>query len=272
MKKVSVSFVANKEKISHRLSRYIDLTAALALRDVKMRYQLTILGLYWAVLNPLLMTVVWSFVFSRIFRAQGIQGVPYVVFLFCGLTFWNLFSNSLMTAVNCLTGNASLLSKLYFPRVILPTASVMARLVDFIFSLVVLIILMLVYRVVPGKELYWIPLLILVQLIFTLGMAYIVASVNVLYRDLSQILGVLLTLWLYISPVIYTLEQVPAGIKKYFIFNPIGQLVHMEVSLVFGSGTINLAALGVTFLISCATLLLGLWVFRRLEPAFAEVM
>jgi len=272
MSKVSVTFVGEKENTRHRLTRYYDLIMGLALRDVKMRYQLSILGLYWAVLNPLLMTVVWSFVFSKIFRAEGIKGVPYVVFLFCGLTFWNLFSNSLLTAVNCLTGNASLLSKLYFPRVILPTSSVMARLVDFAFSLVVLAILMVIYQVAPGHKLYWLPLLIAIQLIFTLGLAYIVSAVNVLYRDLGQILGVLLMLWLYISPVIYTLEQVPSGIRAYFICNPIGELIYMEVSVVLGSGVVDLAALGITALISVGVFLLGLLVFHRLESAFAEVM
>jgi len=272
MSKISVSFVEEKEHMRHRLTRYCDLVTGLALRDVKMRYQLSVLGLYWAVLNPLLMTAVWSFVFSKIFRAEGIKGVPYVVFLFCGLTFWNLFSNSLMTAVNCLTGNASLLSKLYFPRVILPTSSVMARLVDFAFSLIVLAILMVIYRVTPGCKLYWLPLLIVIELVFTLGLAYIVSAVNVLYRDLGQILGVLLTLWLYISPVIYTLEQVPPGIKDYFICNPVGELIYMEVNVVLGSGVVDPAALGVTALIAAGVFLLGLLVFRRLESAFAEVM
>lgn len=272
MVKVTVSFIEDKEKVHHRVRRYLDLIMGLALRDVKMRYQLSILGLYWAVLNPLLMALVWGFVFSVIFRAQGIQGVPYVVFLFCGITFWSLFSNSLMTAVNCLTGNASLLSKLYFPRVILPTASVAARLVDLVFSLVVLGILMACYNVTPGHKLYWLPVLLVVQLVFTLGMAYIVSAVNVLYRDVSQILSVLLMLWLYISPVIYTLEMVPGAIRKYFIYNPIGQLVYMETGIVLGEGKIDLTSLGVTALISVAVLILGVFVFRRLESTFAEVM
>ena len=272
MNKVSVTFVEEKEKLSHRLSRYYDLIMGLALRDVKMRYQLSILGLYWAVLNPLLMAVIWSFVFSNIFRAQGIAGVPYVVFLFCGITFWNLYANSLMTAVNCLTGNASLLSKLYFPRLILPSAAVMARLVDFCFSLLVLGILMAAYGVAPGPGLYRLPLFLLVQLIFTLGMAYIVSSLNVLYRDVSQILGVLLLLWMYISPIFYTLEQVPEGIRNYFICNPIGELVYMETSAVLGKGQFDPAALGITALVSLGVLAAGVLLFRYLEPAFAEVM
>ncbi|OIQ07946.1 teichoic acid translocation permease protein TagG [Moorella thermoacetica] len=272
MEKVEVYFIEEKEPVKHRFRRYYDLIMGLALRDVKMRYQLSILGLYWAVLNPLLMALIWGFVFSQIFRVQGIEGVPYVVFLFCGITFWNLFANSLLSAVNCLTGNASLLAKLYFPRVILPAASVVARVVDFSFSLLVLIILMLINKVSPGPKWWLVPLFVVIQLIFTLGMAYIVAALNVLYRDVNQILGILLMLWMYMSPVLYTIEQVPLNFRKYFLFNPIGQLINMETSAVLGSGQVDSYALSITAAIAMGIYVVGLLVFRYLEPTFAEVM
>jgi ABC-2 type transport system permease protein len=252
--------------------RYRDLVLGLALRDVKMRYQLSVLGLYWAILNPLLMALIWAFVFSKIFRATGMEGVPYVVFLFGGLTFWNLFANSLITATNSLTGNASLLSKLYFPRVILPTASVLARLVDFGFSLIVLVIFMEAYHVRPSLYIEWIPLLLIIQLFFTLGMAYLVASLNVLYRDVSQMVGVILLLWMYLSPIFYTIDQIPAGIKRYFLFNAVGELVNMQSTLVLGGSMFSFHTLGVVTLISVGVFVLGLVVFHRLEPLFAEVM
>lgn len=272
MEKAEVFFIEEKEPFRHRVRRYYDLVMGLALRDVKMRYQLSILGLYWAVLNPLLMALVWSFVFAKIFRAQGIEGVPYVVFLFCGITFWNLFANSLMSAVNCLTGNASLLAKLYFPRIILPIASVMARVVDFGFSLIVLVILMMLNKVHPGPRWWLVPFFVVIQLIFTLGMAYIVAALNVLYRDVSQILSILLMFWMYMSPVLYVIEQVPANLRKYFLFNPIGQLINMETGAVLGSGEVDLNSLGITLAIVLGVYILGYVVFRYLEPTFAEVM
>ena len=253
-------------------TRYRDLVLGLALRDVKVRYQLSVLGLYWAVLNPLLMALIWSFVFARIFHAKGMEGVPYVVFLFCGLTFWNLFANSLMTATNSLTGNASLLSKLYFPRIILPTASVLARLVDFGFSLIVLAIFMAAYHVRPGPYIGWLPLLLLIELVFTLGMAYLVASLNVLYRDVNQMVGVVLLLWMYLSPVFYLADQIPAKIRKYFLLNAVGELVGMQSGLVLGGPMFSFHVLGMVALISLGVLVLGLIVFNRLEPLFAEVM
>lgn len=252
--------------------RYKDLVLGLALRDVKVRYQLSVLGLYWAVLNPLLMALVWAFVFSKIFRATGMEGVPYVVFLFCGLTFWNLFANSLITATNSLTGNASLLSKLYFPRIILPTASVLARLVDFGFSLIVLAIFMAAYHIRPGPYIWWIPLLLMIQLVFTLGMAYLVASLNVLYRDVNQIVVVLMMLWMYLSPVFFTINQIPASISKYFLFNAVGELVGMESALVLNGPMFHFHVLAIEALISGAVFIVGFVVFHRLEPFFAEVM
>jgi ABC-2 type transport system permease protein len=272
MEKVIVSFVEENEQLKDRLRRYYDLVVGLALRDVKVRYQLSLLGLYWAVLNPLLMALIWSFVFTQIFNARGPSGIPYMVFLFCNFAFWNLFANSLFTAVNCLTGNASLLTKLYFPRIILPTSSVMARLVDFGFSLIVLVVLMFFFKIMPAANLWWLPILLIVQLIFTLGMAYIVASLNVLYRDVNQIVGILLLLWMYLSPVLYTINQIPKRLQVYFIFNPIGQLVSMESGIVLGNGHVSIYALGITTAISICVFAIGLLVFRWLEPAFAEVM
>lgn len=252
--------------------RYRDLAVGLALRDVKMRYQLSVLGLYWAILNPLLLATIWSYVFVHMFRASGMEGVPYVVFLFTGLTFWNLFANSLLTATGCLTGQASLLSKMYFPRIILPTASVLARLVDFAFSLIVVAIFMAAYHVKPGPYIGWIPLLLLIELIFTLGMAYLVAALNVLYRDVSQMVGVLMLLWMYLSPIFYTLNQTPEGIRKNFVYNAVGELVSMQSSLVLGGGMFQFNTLGIVVLISAGIFVLGILIFRRLEPLFAEVM
>jgi len=252
--------------------RYRDLISGLALRDVKMRYQLSILGLYWAVLNPLLMAIIWSFVFSTILGAKGMEGVPYVVFLFCGMTFWNLFANSLNTATTSLTGNASLLSKLYFPRVILPTASVLARVVDFCFSMIVLIIFMLAYHVHPSSRVVLIPLFLVIELIFTLGMAYIVASLNVLYRDVGQMIQLILLLWMYLSPVFYPIQHIPANIRRYFILNAVGELVGLQSSVILGGQFPGWHVAFYAAIISVGVFTAGITVFHRLEPLFAEVM
>ena len=253
-------------------NRFIELLIELTMRDIKVRYKLSILGIYWAILNPLLLAGVWWFVFSNIFRAQGIEGVPYLLFLFAGITFWNLFSNSLYSAVNSLTGNASLLTKTYFQRIVLPTSSVFARLVDFAFSFLVLLFLMLVYGISIHVEILWIFPLLFFQLLFTLGMAYMVSSLNVLYRDTSQIINIILMLWMYISPIFYTFEQIPDSIKAFYSFNPIGQLVHMGVRAVLNHEAPNGFYLLSSGISSVVVFLIGVIVFKHLEDLFAEVM
>jgi len=251
---------------------YCNLTLALAWRDVRIRYQLSILGLYWAIINPLLMAIIWSFVFSYIFRAKGLDGIPYVVFLFCGLTYWNLFSNSLNSAATSLTGNAMLLSKVYFPRVILPLSAVIARSVDFLFSVLVLVILFWYYDISPVLNVGVIIPLLIIQLIYTIGWAFIVSSLNVLYRDVAQLLNILLMFWLYLSPIFYVLEQVPEKVRDFFAFNTIGVLVDMQRNNILVGEPVDWGLIIISFLISIGVLAAGYLVFRWLEPLFAEVM
>ncbi|MDQ1911632.1 ABC transporter permease [Paenibacillus sp. GD4] len=250
----------------------MDLTLVLAVRDVKIRYQLSVLGIYWALINPMLMALVWGFVFNNMFKSQGVEGVPYLVFLFCGLTLWQLFSNSIMSSVNSLVGNATMLSKVSFERIILPSSSIIARFVDFIFSLLILIVLMVYYDISVTKEVLWLPLLLIVQLMFTAGLAYLFSAINVFFRDVSQIISVVLMLWMYISPVLYTVKQIPEDIRKYFSYNPIGQLIHMEVTAIFGKTGPNINDLLLTTSISIVTLFIGILIFKKLEGSFAEVM
>ncbi|ABZ83431.1 abc-2 transporter, putative [Heliomicrobium modesticaldum Ice1] len=254
--------------------RYRDLVIALALRDVKMRYQLTVLGLYWAIINPLLTALIMGFIFEKIFRASGLEGVPYVIYLFTGLTFWNLFANSVTTAANCLTGQAALLSKQYFPRIILPIASVLARFVDMLLSMVAVFIILYIYDISVGPYAWQIVGLLIIQLIFTLGMSFLVSSLNVLFRDVSQIVTILLALWMYLSPIFYSFNQIPGDLsfKNYILYNAIGQIVDMERNALLGGPGLNLDILLVSFGISCATFFFGYVVFKRIEPLIAEVM
>lgn len=249
-----------------------NLLVALALRDVKVRYSLSILGIYWAIINPFLMALVWGFVFNHMFRAQGIDGVPYLVFLFAGITFWNFFSNSITSSTSNLVGAAAMLSKVSFQRVIIPTSSVVARFVDLVFSLIVLIILMIYYHLPIYWTWFWIPLLLAIQFLFILGLSYMISSINVFYRDVSQIIGVLLTMWMYVSPVLYTIEQIPPNIREYFKYNPIGQLVQMEVKALLAGSAPHSSDLIITTGICLVTFLIGYVVFKKLEDRFAEVM
>lgn len=259
-------------KLKSNLLRYITLIIELAVRDVKMRYKLSVLGIYWAVINPLLIALIYGFVFSEIFHAKGISGVPYVAFIFTGVTFWNLFANSLTSAVNSLTGNAVMLSKVSFPRVILPTSSVVARLVDFLFSLVVLIGIMIYYKLHFSLNMVAIVLLLIAELIIALGLSYVFSALNVLYRDVAQILNIVLMLWVYLSPVFYTMQQIPAKYHSIYKYNPVGQLISQEVTLMLRGKLPDVYSIIYYMSISIVVLIVGYVIFKIIEPIFSEVM
>jgi ABC-type polysaccharide/polyol phosphate export permease len=254
------------------MAAHLDLLLALAMRDVKARYQATILGLYWAIINPAATALIMGFVFEKVFRASGIAGVPFAVYVFSALIFWNLFANSAVTAATSLTGQASLLSKQYFPRIILPTAAVLARLVDLLFSLVALVIVFIIYGIRVDLNPTVLLACLVLEVVFALGFAYLVSALNVLYRDVSQILNLLLLLWMYFSPILYGLSQVPASARVYFEYNAIGRVVDLQRSAILVGSTVSLGDIGVNY-ISCFALLgIGYLVFKHIEPLIAEVM
>lgn len=252
---------------------WFELIRNLAVRDVETRYKHSLLGLYWAIINPMVQAGIYGFVFGLIFHARSPEAhLPYVVYLLTGLTFWNLFANGVTSATVSVTGSAALLAKLYFPRVVLPTASVVARLIDFSFSLVVLAVFILLY----GVHIYWTALwlipLVGVELLFTLGVGYIVAALNVLYRDISQLIGLVLMLWLWGSPIMYSIQGVPSWLQGLLLLNPMGALIQAQDSLLY-RGQVSIAPF--LWAAGCWAAFLffaGLTLFKRVEPVFAEVM
>jgi len=248
-----------------------ELVRNLAVRDVETRYKHSMLGLYWAIINPLVSAGIYGFVFGLIFHASS-KPIPYVVFLLTNLTFWNLFANGVMSATGSISGNAALLAKIYFPRVVLPTASVLARLIDFLFSALVLLIFIAIYRVPVHWQLIALPAVLLIQLAFTLGISYLVAALNVLYRDVSQLIGLILMIWIYLSPVMYRVSSVPAKLRMFLLINPMGAVLEAERNLLFLGHLHHPHYLDLAAATALVTLIIGWWVFHRIEPLFAEVM
>ena len=250
---------------------WVELTRNLAVRDIEIRYKHSLLGLYWAIINPLLTAAIFSFVFGVIFHASS-KPIPYVVFLITGLTFWNFFANGVMSAVPSVTGSSVLLARVYFPRVVLPTAAILARLIDFCFSLFVLVIFDLVYRIQVHWTALWIIPILGCQVLFTLGIGYLVASVNVLYRDMNQLTGLVLMIWMWLSPVIYSIDSVPTKLQRTLLMNPMGAFIQAERdSLVMGHLT-NQPYLWLAVIWAGFAFIAGLSIFKRIEPLFAEVM
>ena len=248
-----------------------ELVRNLAVRDVEMRYKHAMFGLYWAIINPLITAAIYTFVFTEIFRVNT-GSVPYVVFLLTGLTFWGLFANGINSAINSITGNAPLVAKVYFPRIVLPTATVLARLIDFWFSLLVLGVFILIYRTPIHWTAFWIVPILGLQILMTLGVSYLVAAANVLYRDVAQLTGLVLTIWMWLSPVLYSIEHVKPELRTFLLANPMGALLQAERDLLFGGHIVNVASVWTAGAGACGAFALGILVFKHIEPVFAEVM
>jgi ABC-type polysaccharide/polyol phosphate export permease len=255
-----------------RLSRYRGLIQSLVARELKARYRGSVLGFFWSFINPLLLLLVYSFVFKYILPAkfEGIQ--HYELFLFCGLLPWTWFSSSLIESSSVLISGGNLIKKVLFPAEVLPIVTVLANMVHFFLGLPILVAFLLYFDAPIGAvELAWFPVAVLVQLIFTLGCALVLSALTVHFRDIRDILGHLITVWFFATPIIYPYMQMEAWQMKVLNANPMAHLTITFQEILFFSGPVGhwkwLLAVG---LASCAFFLFGYFVFDRLRDTFAE--
>ncbi len=251
--------------------QFRDLLFTLAARDVKLRYRQTALGAAWVVLQPLLAATIFAFVFGRVARLPS-NGVPYFLFAYIGLVAWNLFSTTLSKAGGCLVGSSHLVSKVYFPRMVLPLSTAFGSLIDAAVSLAMLIVLMAIYHVAPGWGVVALPVWLALLLMLSLGVGFFTAALMVRYRDVQYILPVLTQMLLYASPVAYALSAVPAKLQIWFLLNPLsGLLEGFRWSLLGGTppgwGAISFAAAA-----SVLVFVGGACFFKRMEREFADVI
>lgn len=241
-------------------------------REIKARYKQSILGYFWVILNPLFQMLVMSFAFSIIMRipTKSASNIPYSVFLFVALLPWNLFSTSISSAGASLVSNASLITKIYFPRTILVIATILSKIVDFLYALIVLVIYMIYYQIPININILWVIPIFFIQQIFTLGLALIVASANLLYRDIQYLISLLLLLWMYLTPIIYPADLVPLRYKFIFQLNPLAVIVNAYRQTVLGGGSPNYQSLTIGLIVSLITLVLGYKYFKSREKIFAD--
>lgn len=253
------------------LSNSYELLFAWTARTVKARYQQSLLGGAWAVLQPAASAIIFSVIFTH-FVPIDTHGVPYLVFSYVALVPWTLFTGSITDMVDSLVGNMNLISKIYFPREVLPFSSIMARLLDFAIAFAIMIVLMILYRL-PVFTVSWLylPVILLVQIMFTAGVGLFGSALNVFYRDMRHLFALGLQLWMYASPVIYPATSVPEQWRTLYFLNPMAGILtaYREVLL-------NQQAPGSYFLlaavISTVVFLAGYWFFRRVELRFADVV
>lgn len=246
-----------------------DVLWMLALRDIKLRYRQTALGVLWVILQPLLAGSLFALIFGR-FAQLPSDGQPYLLFVFSGLMAWNLFAGIVQRAGNSLVAEARLITKVYFPRLIIPLAGAVSALVDFAVSLVVMAVLLIVYGVVPGVGLALLPIIVLVELALAVGFSLWIAALNVRYRDFAYALPFVLQIWMYASPVVYGLSLVPARWQTWFEINPMSGVIEGFRQAFLGVGHLQGWTLPATIGGATLVFVTGAFFFRRVEQDFAE--
>ena len=247
-----------------------DLLWHMTVRHLRGQYKQSILGYAWAFVNPLSQIVILSFVFSTILRIPAPENVPYPLFMFVGLLPWIFFSSAIASATDSVVGASSLVTKVYFPREILPTAAVLTKLVELSFGLMILIVLMLYYGDPPEATAVWLPLLFFINLVFTLGLAYPLAAANLYFHDVRFLVGVVLLLWFYLTPIIYPVSLVPEKYEIIFDLNPMALFInaYRRVLLYGEAPGIDKVLLGMV--IAMVTFLVGYYLFKKMERGFAD--
>jgi lipopolysaccharide transport system permease protein len=251
---------------------YRELVYFMTLRDIKVRYKQAILGIAWALIQPILTMIIFNVIFGNLAKMPTDNGIPYPLFSLAAIIPWQLFANALQRSTLSLAGNANLLTKVYFPRLIIPVSAVMAALVDFFFSLVVMAGMMIYYRYPPTLQILWLPLLILLSLLTALAVGLWLSALNVQYRDVQHMVPFLVQIWMYASPVVYSSSLIPQGIWRYvYGLNPITGVVNgFRWALLGGPApdTMFLISVVAVFLL----LVSGLFYFRRMERNFADLV
>jgi lipopolysaccharide transport system permease protein len=259
-----------------RLVRFRGLIVSLVARELKARYRGSVLGFLWSFINPLLLLLVYSFVFTTVMPNTTVGVQPFVLFMFCGILPWNWFSSSLSEAAGSLIAGGNLIKKVLFPAEVLPLVNVLTNMVHFFLGLPILAAFFVIYGRYPlPMNVLWFPVAVLVQLIFTCALALIVSALAVHFRDIRDILANLLTLWFFATPIIYPWFQ--PSVQPYHLLFDINPFTHLAISyqeaLFFNEGPVGhwkwFVALGA---FSVVLFLAGYWLFDRLRDSFAEAV
>ncbi len=252
---------------------YRELFLILAWRDVAVRYKQTLIGVAWAVLRPLLTMVVFTLVFSRLAKLPSEGAAPYALMVFAGMLPWYLFSSALTGAAESIVGNANLIGKVYFPRMIVPATSLVTALIDFLVSLALLIVLMASYRFLPGWEVLLLPVFLLLALLVSLGPSLWISALNVKYRDFRYAIPFILQLGLYVSPVGFSSAVIPDRWRLVYSLNPlVGIIDGFRWCILGGESQLYVPGFTVSLAIALAFLWLGVSTFRATEKSFADLV
>ena len=268
-----VTIQASKSHVAlnlHELWAHRELLYFLVWRDDKVRYKQTALGAAWAILQPLFMMLIFSLFFGRVAASQS-PGIPYPLFALAGLVPWTFFSTAVSMSGNSLVANANLVTKVYFPRLIMPAAAVLAGLVDFALSWSLLVVLMLYYGVNPSLQLLLLPLLVMLTVLFAISVGTWLSAINVKYRDVRFALPFLIQIWLFVSSVILPSSVLPARVRRVLLLNPMSAIIEGYRAALFGL-PFDWLALGSALVITVLATIYAAYEFKRMEKKFADIV
>jgi len=267
-KDIVIALWRDVREIVHEQVQYRDLLFQMAKRDLVLRYKQTFMGAAWAIFMPLMNTIVFSIIFTRVARIN--VGMPYPVFAYSGLVAWNLFASSLRFSIGSLVSNIALVTKVYFPREIFPISTVMVSLVDFAVANVVLLALMAYYHVPPSSTIIYLPVVLIVHVMFTIGIGLLVAMANLFYRDVKYLFEIVLSVWMFATSVIYPVGLIGGRTGQVLRLNPMTPVIEgYRAALVTGDNPLT-PAFAAAAVVSMLTLVVA-WVwFHRAEYSFAE--
>lgn len=254
------------------LWRFRELFYILSWRDIKVRYKQTVVGAAWSVVRPLMTMVVFTLVFSRIAKLPTEGAAPYAILVYAAMLPWQFFANALSEASNSLIGNANLITKVYFPRLIIPASSVITSFVDFAISFGLMLVLMAFYQYMPSWQIIFLPLFIILSFFTAFGIGLYLTALNVKYRDFRYIIPFIVQFGLYISPVGFSSAVVPEQYRFWYNLNPMVGVIDGFRWCILGETSLNTTSVLTSVIISALFTWLGVWYFRKMERSFADVI
>jgi len=252
------------------LWEYRELTIMMMVRDIKVRYKQTVLGVSWAIIQPLTSMIIFSIIFGRLAKIPS-DGVPYPIFVFSGLLAWNFFSTAVSAGGVSMVNAASMVSKVYFPRIVIPIAAIGVSVVDFLVSLVILLVLMLIYQITPTTQLLLFPVFAIGLVMSAIGISMWLTAITVVYRDFRFVIPFMVQIWMYVTPIIYPVSFVPESWRWVLYMNPVLGWVEGIRASILGQA-INWQAVGSSSILTALLLYLGMRYFHRAERRFADVI
>ena len=255
----------------NELRQYRDLFYFLVVRDIKVKYKQTVLGGLWAVIQPFFSMVVFTLFFGKLAKMPS-DGIPYPVFNFTAMVAWTYFSNAISDAGNSLIGSTNLLSKVYFPRLIIPSSPVLAGLLDFAIAFVILLGMMIYYKIYPTLLILMTPLLVLLMILTASGVGMFLAALNAQYRDIRYTIPFLIQIWMFASPIVYPASIIPGEYRFLYALNPMVGVIEGFRSALLGTTAFPLGMILISSAVSLVLFLIGIMYFKQTERYFADII